>query len=436
MFSVETLYPLSIALHLTSAALVFFFERKQRDVSANIWIAGTLIFTLGMIFILPVWQLPPFVRYFVVNFCALYSTFLYVYSLQYLVVGRYKIQWGGLVFSAIAAGTIFLLVHFSLKYLIGPTAGLIFAAVSFWAYRQIKVCLQILNNAFLKVMGGLFLASAFIWFIRIPLSQIYAFDLAVDPNQINFVLVFSAMLLVFLRQVTYFMLRMSLSHDQSLRQENTRSVYIEEQMLNSLNALSLARDNETGNHILRTQNYVRALALKLQAKGVYKNELSDSAIELMYKAAPLHDIGKVGIPDNILLKPGALDAAEWEIMKNHTFIGETVLSATAANGEIQTALMLKAIEIAGGHHEKWNGTGYPRGLKGTEIPLSARIMSVADTYDALVTRRVYKRQWTHQEAVDEIRLNAGVNFDPAVVSAFLEIQGEFQSIAEVNRDEE
>ena len=169
-----------------------------------------------------------------------------------------------------------------------------------------------------------------------------------------------------------------------------KSAYLEEQMLSTLNAIALARDNETGQHILRTQHYVKTIALRLRALGHYLEELNDTDIDTMFKAAPLHDIGKVGIPDNILLKPGRLNDDEWAIMKTHALIGENTLAATKHDKE-QSHLLSVAKNIAGGHHEWWNGEGYPRGLQGQQIPLEARIMAIADVYDALVSERVYKK---------------------------------------------
>ena len=193
----------------------------------------------------------------------------------------------------------------------------------------------------------------------------------------------------------------------------------EGQMLSSLNALAKARDNETGNHIIRTQLYVKNLALRLRNMGYYENELSNQSIDLLYKAAPLHDIGKVGIPDDILLKPGRLNDAEWEIMKTHTTIGEAVLSSAENEFKDEDGVIEIAVKIAGGHHEKWDGSGYPRGISGVEIPLAARIMSVADVYDAVVSQRIYKAAWSHKDAVREIVSKRGTHFDPLVVDAFI-----------------
>lgn len=207
-----------------------------------------------------------------------------------------------------------------------------------------------------------------------------------------------------------------------------RSSAIEDGMLLSLNALSLARDNETGNHILRTQKYVRILAIRLKQMGYYLNELKGNAIELMEKAAPLHDIGKVGIPDSILLKTGLLDDDEWRIMKTHVSLGETVLKAAQAEHENHSKVLDVAVKIASGHHENWDGSGYPRGLAGEDIPLAGRIMALADVYDALVSERVYKKNWTHEDAVSEIMAKRGIRFDPVIVDAFLMEAEQFREI--------
>ena len=204
---------------------------------------------------------------------------------------------------------------------------------------------------------------------------------------------------------------------------------IENGMLSCLNALSMVRDNETGNHILRTQHYVKRLAIRLKALGHYTDDLSNNKIEHMVNAAPLHDIGKVGIPDHILKKEGSLDADEWAIMQTHASLGESVLKAAKHEEAKSTNILDAAIEIAGSHHENWDGTGYPRGLKGQDIPLSARIMSLADMYDALVSERIYKKKWSHEDACQEIIQNKGKRFDPAVVEAFIQERDYFNEIA-------
>jgi putative two-component system response regulator len=194
-------------------------------------------------------------------------------------------------------------------------------------------------------------------------------------------------------------------------------------------SLAETRDADTGNHIRRTQRYVRALAWKLCTHPQFAAELTPHNSGLLYKSAPLHDIGKVGVPDRILLKPGKLNADEFEIMKTHTTLGrDAILNAEKEMG-VQVEFLTFAKEIAYSHQEKWDGSGYPQGLRGTQIPISARLMAVADVYDALISRRVYKEPMPHEQAVAIIEQTRGKHFDPDVVDAFLEIQDAFNAIA-------
>ena len=192
--------------------------------------------------------------------------------------------------------------------------------------------------------------------------------------------------------------------------------------------LAEARDPETGGHIRRTQTYVRLLAEKLCEQPRFAAELDAYAIELLHKSAPLHDVGKVGVPDAILLKPGKLTDEEFEEIKKHTTYGRDALAAGVRElGE--NSFLGYAMEIAYTHHEKWDGSGYPQGLKGEEIPLAGRLMAIADVYDALISKRVYKPPFPHAKAVSIIREGRGSHFDPALVDAFLEINERFRETA-------
>jgi len=202
-----------------------------------------------------------------------------------------------------------------------------------------------------------------------------------------------------------------------------------------LNALAMARDNETGNHILRTQHYVKTIALRLKEMGNYKIELSDEMIKLLFKAAPLHDIGKVGIPDSILHKPGRLNDEEWQVMKTHATIGRAILASAELETQGGSGVITVAIQIAGDHHEKWDGSGYPGGLKGEEISLPARIMALADVYDALMSKRVYKTGWSHEDVTSEIVSQSGAHFDPLVVDAFMMERSGFLAIHSKYKDD-
>lgn len=203
-------------------------------------------------------------------------------------------------------------------------------------------------------------------------------------------------------------------------------------------SLAETRDNETGNHIIRTQHYVKLLALQLREHPRFAHYLDDATIDLLFKSAPLHDIGKVGIPDSILLKPGKLTAEEFEIMKTHTTQGRLAIESAESRLGKDVPFLRCAKEIAYSHQEKWDGSGYPEGLSGDTIPISARLMAIADVYDALISRRVYKPPFTHEAAMAIIEEGRGRHFDPDVVEAFVAIQFQCKEIAErhANTDEE
>ena len=201
-------------------------------------------------------------------------------------------------------------------------------------------------------------------------------------------------------------------------------------------SLAETRSNETGRHLRRTQHYVRALAKKLQTHPKFSAQLDDQSIEILFKSAPLHDIGKVGIPDAILLKAGKLTPAEFEVMKTHTTLGRDAIAAAEDQIDAPNTFLRVAREIAHFHQEKWDGTGYPEGLAGEAIPVAARLMAIADVYDALISQRVYKAPFTHQKTVAIIRERRGGHFDPDMVDAFLAIEGEFNAIAQRYPDAE
>ena len=213
-------------------------------------------------------------------------------------------------------------------------------------------------------------------------------------------------------------------------EKRTREVTaIQDVTIMALTSLAETRDSDTGNHIRRTQHYVRALARKLSLHPRFSAFLTLANVNLLFKSAPLHDIGKVGIPDRILLKPGKLTPEEFEIMKTHTTLGRDALAQAEQMLGTEVAFLILAKEIAYSHQEKWDGSGYPEGLKGDAIPISARLMAVADVYDALISRRVYKEPMPHAQAVEIIRQSSGRHFDPDVVQAFLEIEETIRAIA-------
>ncbi len=198
-------------------------------------------------------------------------------------------------------------------------------------------------------------------------------------------------------------------------------------LLQTVGHLAEYRDEETTQHLGRVSILARVIASELQRESEYAADVTDEFIENLVQAAPMHDIGKVGIPDDILTKPGKLTDEEFQIMKTHTDIGRRVLSR-AVDPKSPNPLLQMCIEIAHSHHERWDGTGYPRRMVGKAIPLSARIITLVDAYDAMTSPRRYKAAMSHETAVATIRRDAGKHFDPVIAVAFFRCESEFESV--------
>jgi putative two-component system response regulator len=194
------------------------------------------------------------------------------------------------------------------------------------------------------------------------------------------------------------------------------------EIINRLGRAAEYKDNETGLHVIRMSHYARLLAAAVSD--------DESWVDLVFNAAPMHDIGKIGIPDSILLKKGKLNNAEWDIMRQHPFYGAEII------GEHDSELLQMARSIALAHHEKWDGSGYPDGLKGEEIPLSARIIAIADVFDALTTERPYKQPWSVEDAVRMIDESAGSHFDPQITALLHEVLPEMLEIRDQYQEEQ
>lgn len=207
------------------------------------------------------------------------------------------------------------------------------------------------------------------------------------------------------------------------------NLVIQNVSIRALAHLAETRDPETGEHILRTQAYVNTLAKRLQGHPRFNDTITDHFIQLLTKSAPLHDIGKVGIPDNILLKPGKLTDDEWEIMKTHAEIGAQAIELAERDVDRPVEFLTLAKEIAHWHHERWDGSGYPDGLAGDAIPVSARLMAIADVFDALISVRVYKPAMSFDKAREVIADERNRQFDPDVTDTFLASFDEFVEIA-------
>jgi len=192
----------------------------------------------------------------------------------------------------------------------------------------------------------------------------------------------------------------------------------------------LAEPGEAGNHIVRIQHFARALAHKLKASPAYGRSMSEHRIGLLFRASPLHDIGNAGVPDRILLKPGPLNPEESAVIRTHPTLGRDAIDQIRSSAGLSTEFLEVARDITYSHQEHWDGTGYPQGLAGEAIPMAARVMAIADAYDALTSDRVYRAGVAHDKAVQQIFQERAAQFDPDMVDAFIEIQDEFAAIAE------
>lgn len=214
-------------------------------------------------------------------------------------------------------------------------------------------------------------------------------------------------------------------------QERTRELmHTQDVTIVGFSTLAEYRNQETGWHILATQQYIGLLARYLAPHPRFASFLTSDNIELLRKSAPLHDIGKIAVPDRILLKPGKLTPEEFEEIKKHVIYGRDALArAEQALGDARSSFLSIAKEIAYTHHERWDGSGYPQGLAGDAIPISGRLMALADVYDALISPRIYKEAYPHEKAVEIIESERGKHFDPEIVDAFLDLEDVFHNIS-------
>ena len=440
---------------LAGAGLLFIQFKNQQKPYISSWIIGTLLMGIATFLVAIRDLVPEFVSYKLGNSLGI-ASYIYFYYSGISLLGK-QILFDRIALKAFFAAFIFVIAlilvgnNFGVGYqpalvaLCGIVFNFLTGSLIFKFYKQREISLAL-------VLAAILFLTSLVWSVRCLMILYGNLGFAFQGGQAN--VVSFVLLLVFglAKYLSFAGLVVAIEWDEKERLlsqihsmkidiankdaelANKKAEQTETQLLTSLNALAMARDNETGNHIIRTQNYVKALALRLKHDGHYTESLSDQSIDLLFKAAPLHDIGKIGIPDHILLKKSALTDQEWEIMKTHTLIGESVLKAPNIDMEAVQDVIVIAIKIAGGHHEKWDGTGYPRGLAGEAIPLSARIMALADMYDALVSERVYKKAWTPDQASKEIISKRGSHFDPLIVDAFIAEQGSFNEIAQKYRD--
>lgn len=289
-----------------------------------------------------------------------------------------------------------------------------------------EVCQRIKADASLKDIPILFISASTETIDKVKAFSMGAVDYITKPFQVEEVYARVENHLG-LRQLQNEVERYS-HHLEELVQDQIKEIAMSQMAtIFALSKLAESRDSDTGLHLERVRIYCRALAEEMRSTQRYGTIITKNYIDDLYHAAPLHDIGKVGIPDRILLKPGKLSAEEFELMKCHTKIGAETLRSVQLEYPGNAFIKL-GIEIAQSHHEKWDGSGYPQGLAGEAIPLSARITAVADIYDALRSKRKYKPALSHSKATEIIFMSSGTHLDPAVVEVFRSLANEFAAV--------
>jgi len=442
--SVASLFFTYALLHGFLGLLLVAFLRKNKNDSLKFlsfacFVQAALYSTLILRPVIPEWigiTLPHFL-----SVAQLYLLFKAI-NTQALNQNKNKVLF--LFLALLYAGVTSIINDSPFKEFTPLLVGAFLGAGNLFIAKELNLIQKNSPSFFIKIPFILSVLIAILWIARGLVSYKYEVVLAQDPNIFNIVFFAVILMFVFIRKVSWvgFYLDNSIHYQKRLEKYNSDLLELVEEvkevegfaqglengMLNVLNQLAKERDNETGNHILRTQLFVRLIASHLDDIGKSEVNYTKENLNILFKAAPLHDIGKVGIPDAILLKPGKLKPAEWEIMKTHASIGERILSSMNVDGEINSKIIKVAIEIAGSHHENWDGTGYPRGLSGKDIPQSARIMALADVYDALLSSRPYKKAWTYKATSEYINSLRGTKFDPDIVDAFNYLEAQFRLI--------
>lgn len=414
--------------------LILVFTLQTIDRSAKFWIAGSLVSGVATLLRNIAPSSEHFLAVSIPNALNLLINVLFALSIRALIDRPLRfdqIMKAAIPLTVAYAGVhevLFLADSALVEIVINPIVQISLAltigyfSLALYQERQLR---------FAAIMAVLQVMLAILWVIRLftGLAQ----------GRINFealsvvnTLIFTPLILIgTLRLLCYLGLRLE---EYALKVDRGST----EGLLNTLNTLALSRDNETGNHVLRTRQFVGVLAKHLEQRGRLDTQGIRNYPQLLQDVAPLHDIGKVGIPDRILKKPGKLDPEEWEIMQTHPAIGATVLDAARPRGGQRTPLLNEMLtvarQIALSHHENWDGSGYPQGLRGKAIPQAAQLMMIADAYDALRSRRIYKDAWSHEQAVEDIVGKAGTRFDPELVAAFVVEADEFRRIADTYRD--
>lgn len=451
--SVKSIFLAYALLHLLFGVLTNVFYKKTDDKSLRFisYTCFTYFFLYGLLTFRS--EIPTTIGLILPNFLSIFALLMFSKALFIANEKSYQPKFDLYIFIfAILYACLFpLIIETDLKKLIPLIVGIVLGFGHLFIAHIIRINNHSSTDFFIpKILFTTYLVAAF-WLMRGLFSSLFEFNLATDQNLINAIFNLVIHLLIF-TNIIFFngmrldksihyknaLERLNMSLFEVIKEKNEIQVVsqsLESGMINVLNQLSKERDNETGNHIIRTQYFVRLLAKRLADLGKIEGDHTEDWSRILFQAAPLHDIGKVGIPDSVLLKTGRLDSQEWDVMKTHTLIGERILISMNIDGQINSDIIKVAIEIAGAHHENWDGSGYPRSLKGKNIPQSARIMALADVYDALLSNRPYKKAWSYKDTIDYIVSLKGSKFDPDIVDAFLDLKAEFRLIRRQFRDD-
>ena len=447
MLSLESLFLVYAFFLFFAGAFASIIYRGTKDIPTKYLAYSCYIYSIGLIIIIFREKLNPWIGFGLGNFLPILSIYLIHLGLQ-STSEEFKFQpkktFFALILFCAYSATFPILLIIDLSVYFPVLAGVGLGIANLLVITKIPEEVKRKNIIYFRLITFTSFALASAWLIRAFFALSAGITYALDPTIGNWILSSCLLFLGFVRVISFMGMRLdnSYEHQKTLERLNSSlfdavkerneihaySKELENGMLDALNKLAKERDNETGNHIIRTQHYVRLIAQRLHDLGQLEGNHPEDFCEILFKAAPLHDIGKVGIPDAILLKPGKLNDEEWEVMKTHTTIGEKVLASASNNGQLNSEILKVSIEISGAHHESWNGSGYPKGLSGKNIPQSARIMRVADVYDALRSNRPYKEPWSHFETIDYITLYKNIKFDPEVIEALLYLSPEFEII--------
>lgn len=417
-----------------AVGLILIFTLRSLDRSARYWITAALVSGLATLLRTTISSSDHFVAVSIPNALNLLINFLFLYSLRAVLGLRSRMD--QLAWVMIPLTVAYALLH---EFIFG--AGSAFIEIIVNPIIQITMALSIgyISYRIFREKGLKF--AAIITFLQIVLALLWVARLftAVSQGRIDFetlsvinAFIFTPLLLTgTLRLLCYLGLRLEQYGNEI---DKTSAVGL----LNTLGALAAARDNPGTNHQLRVSKYVRVLAEHLDALGNLDHQGIRNYMQLLYDVTPLHDIGKVGVPDQILNKTTRLDPMEWQIMRSHASIGANLIEAarlpTISRDSALSEVLRVGRQIALSHHENWNGTGYPSGLRGRDIPQAAHLVALADAYDALRTKRVYKEAFDHDRAVADIVSKKGTRFDPELVAAFVSEAERFREIADTYRD--